>query len=344
MGLVCDFQTHASIRGRFSMKTGQRGMKFSMKKTRGRREAVNVRLSYGCDATGAYSSSYSRRHPIERWYVEKKLGEGGFGAVYRVRDQTGQYALKVEGVDEKVQVLKMEVFVLTELAARGGRHFCRIEDKGRFGNFNYVVMTLVGKSLQNLRKERPTQCLTLACALSVGIQCLEALEDLHGIGYLHRDVKPGNYTIGRPELRELRKVYILDFGMCRKFTNDQGVIRKPRAAAGFRGTVRYAPISCHMQRELCRKDDVETWIYQQVELTVGRVPWREVQDMNQVGEYKKRCRQPPGLYELFAPPCPKEFIEILQIVDALKYYDQPNYQQIYGIGAQVTCQSNPANV
>ena len=46
------------------------------------------------------------------------------------------------------QVLKMEVFVLSELTKRGSRHFCRIEDKGRYGNFNYVVMTLVGKSLQ----------------------------------------------------------------------------------------------------------------------------------------------------------------------------------------------------
>lgn len=36
-----------------------------------------------------------------------------------------------------------------------------------------------------------------------------------------RDVKPGNYTIGRPELNELRKIYVLDFGMCRKFTNAQ---------------------------------------------------------------------------------------------------------------------------
>ncbi|KAK6016379.1 hypothetical protein OSTOST_18140 [Ostertagia ostertagi] len=225
----------------------------------------------------------------------------------------------------------MEVFVLTELMARGGRHFCRIEDKGRYGNFYFVVMTLAGKSLNELRKARNPQCLSLACAISVGIQCLEAIEDLHGIGYLHRDVKPGNYTIGRPELQELRKIYILDFGLCRKYTNDEGIIRKPRSVAKFRGTVRYAPLSCHMKTEFCRKDDVETWIYQQVELTVGRVPWKEIKDEKQVGEYKKKCRNPPALQELFAKPCPKEYIEIFQLVDSYKYYDQPDYHQIYSL-------------
>ncbi|CAD5225413.1 unnamed protein product [Bursaphelenchus okinawaensis] len=265
---------------------------------------------------------------VERWTIVKKLGEGGFGAVYKVSDPTGEYALKTEGANEQIQVLKMEVYVLTELTKRGSRHFCKIEDKGRFGNFNYVVMTFVGKSLQDLRKEGPGQHLSMGTAIGAGIQSLEALEDLHNIGYLHRDVKPGNYTIGRAELNELRKIYILDFGMCRKFTNDQGVIRKPRAAAGFRGTVRYAPISCHLQRELCRKDDCETWVYMCVELTTGNLPWKNVQDMNQVGEYKKRCRSPQGLQELFAG-CPREYIEVLQYVDALKYYDAPNYQQVY---------------
>ncbi|KHJ83400.1 hypothetical protein OESDEN_16903, partial [Oesophagostomum dentatum] len=110
-----------------------------------------------------------------------------------------------------------------------------------------------------------------------------------------------------------------------------GIIRKPRQAAGFRGTVRYAPISCHLQRELCRKDDCETWVYMLVELTYGRLPWREVQDMNQVGEYKKRVRQPMFINELFPPPCPREYINILQYVDSLKYYDAPDYQQIYGL-------------
>ena len=51
-----------------------------------------------------------------------------------------------------------------------------------------------------------------------------------------------------PSLPPLQ-IYVLDFGMARKFTNDQGVIRKPRAAAGFRGTVRYAPLACHKNKE-----------------------------------------------------------------------------------------------
>lgn len=267
---------------------------------------------------------------VERWMVTKKLGEGGFGAVYKCSDATGEYALKTEGVNEQIQVLKMEVFVLGELAKRGGRHFCKIEDKGRYGSFNFVVMTLVGKSLQDLRKERPQQNLSMGCAIGVNLQCLEALEDLHGIGYLHRDVKPGNYTIGRIELNEQRKIYILDFGMARKFTSADGVIRKPRQAAGFRGTVRYAPISCHLQRELCRKDDVETWVYMCVELTTGQLPWKNVQDMNQVGEYKKRCRQEPFIKELFGG-CPREYVELMQYCDGLKYYDAPNYQMMYGV-------------
>ncbi|KAK5981911.1 Protein kinase domain-containing protein [Trichostrongylus colubriformis] len=89
-----------------------------------------------------------------------------------------------------------------------------------------------------------------------------------------------------------------------------------------------------MQKEFCRKDDVETWIYQQVELTVGRVPWKEVQDRKQVGEWKQKCRYPPGINEMFAPPCPPEFHQILQLVDSYKYYDQPNYQQIYSLMRQ----------
>ncbi|KAI1715266.1 protein kinase domain-containing protein [Ditylenchus destructor] len=265
---------------------------------------------------------------VDSWTIADKLGQGAFGAVYLCSDRTGKYALKTEGANERTQVLMMEVSVLTELTKRASKHFCRIEGKGHFGAFNYVVMTLVGKSLHDLRKEMPQQHFSMGTAIGCGIQTLEALEDLHGIGYLHRDIKPLNYTIGRAELNELRKVYILDFGMARKFTNEQGVIRHPRQAARFRGTVRYAPVASHLQRELCRRDDVEAWVYMCVELTKGNLPWKNIQDMNQVGEYKKRVREPHFKCEMFYG-CPREYDEILMYVDSLKFYDKPDYQRIY---------------
>ncbi|KAI6239029.1 Protein kinase domain-containing protein [Aphelenchoides fujianensis] len=265
---------------------------------------------------------------VERWTIIKKLGEGGFGAVYRVTDGSGDFALKVEGIGEAIQVLKMEVFVLSELAKRGGRHFCKIEDRGRFGTFNYVVMNLVGKSLHDLRKAQPSSHFSLGTAIGCGIQCLEALEDLHGIGYLHR--RPGNYTVGRADVNELRKVYILDFGMCRKFTDDRGVIRKPRQAAGFRGTIRYASIACHLQRELSRKDDVESWVYMLAELVHASIPWRKIQEINEVYHAKRKAREEAGMRELFAG-CPPEFSDILKHVDSLKFYGTPDYAMIYAL-------------
>lgn len=131
----------------------------------------------------------------------------------------------------------------------------------------------------------PPQHFNLNTAVGTGIQSLEALEDLHSIGYLHRDVKPGNITTGRVEIGELQKIYMLDFGMARKYVKEDKppfTIRHPRERAGFRGTVRYAAISCHLEREQSRKDDCESWLYMLIELTSGKLAWRDVQDMAQV--------------------------------------------------------------
>jgi len=45
-----------------------------------------------------------------------------------------------------------------------------------------------------------------------------------------------------------RKVYMLDYGLARQYINQNGEVRAPRAAAGFRGTVRYASINAHRNK------------------------------------------------------------------------------------------------
>jgi len=165
-------------------------------------------------------------------------------------------------------------------------------------------MTLVGHSLQDHRKARPNKKFSLGCALSVGIQCVDAIQELHSAGFLHRDIKPGNFTTGR---NEPRNIYLLDFGMARKYLDKSGSVKRPRWAAGFRGTVLYAPISCHISREQSKKDDLEAWLYMQVEITKGKLPWKSIEDKDEVGRYKERCREGEAQTELFSE-CPAEYL------------------------------------
>ena len=159
------------------------------------------------------------------------------------------------------------------------------------------------------------------CGKVVNSKCLD-------IAYLHRNVRPSNFNIGRPELKEQRKVYIHDFNMSRKFRNKKGAMRKPREAASFRGSVRFAPIACHMQREQCRKDEIEAWVYMIIELTTGSLPWKHLSDRDSVGDCKRRYRTEPFIKELFNG-CPQEYMKILQYIDSLTYYDAPDYQMCY---------------
>lgn len=97
-------------------------------------------------------------------------------------------------------------------------------------------MQLVGPSLSELRKQCDGRHFSLSTCTRVAIQTLDAIEVVHESGFLHRDIKPGNFAIGLSG-KDKRQIYILDFGLVRRYRMRDGAIRPERPNAGFRGTV-----------------------------------------------------------------------------------------------------------
>ncbi|GMT13464.1 hypothetical protein PFISCL1PPCAC_4761, partial [Pristionchus fissidentatus] len=252
--------------------------------------------------------------------------------VIRCRDGK-RLAMKCETVTVRKNVLIMDCKVLKATAALESKHFARPIDRGRLtGRFNYLIMKLLGKNLWDLRVERAEFRFTLNTALKAAEQSLVAIENLHRAGFLHRDIKPGNFAIGKKEEEEGHVIFLLDFGLCRQFAVKDKDIRLPRDTAPFRGTTRYAPLAAMKSQEQSRKDDLEGWLYMILEWTSGELPWshfgRECKD--QVLKMKLDCRDNNIIRNKLFANCPKKHYEkIMEYIDSLQYVDVPDYKFVH---------------
>ncbi|CAJ0566988.1 unnamed protein product, partial [Mesorhabditis spiculigera] len=243
------------------------------------------------------------------YVIEKLLGEGGFGAVYKVHvagDPSLTYAMKIEQRRRPGKELKLKMELKILLAAgdsdRRCLHFTKLIDRGSRPEFVFMVMELVGKSVKDVQRERRGKVFTISTACQVAEQTLEALEDMHALGYIHRDIKPSNLTIGVGAKRHI--VYLLDFGISRKIRNEDGEIKLPRWKCTFKGTVKYASLACHTLREQSGKDDLECWVYLFAEFVhPGGLPWRNMDNTKEVYREKRKAHERPrDLFTGFSRP------------------------------------------
>ncbi|VDK42175.1 unnamed protein product [Cylicostephanus goldi] len=163
---------------------------------------------------------------VSEWHINKLLGSGGFGDVYKVVKENDadkkEYAMKTEMCegDKRMLRLKIEVRVLGLCLnvenPEKRKHFIDLIDRGKTEKFKFMVMSLVGPSLEDIRKNIVGRNFSKSTGMQAAYQTLQAIGDLHEIGYLHRDIKPQNFAVGLGE--DEKTIYMLDFGIARKYT------------------------------------------------------------------------------------------------------------------------------
>ena len=112
--------------------------------------------------------------------------------------------------------------------------------------------------------------------LTIGVQIITRLEQIHRKGFVHRDIKANNFTIGRGD--KASTVYIIDFGLAKKYKDlKTGQHIAIRGGKSLVGTARYASIASHDGFEQCRRDDLESLGYLLLYFLRGKLPWQGIQ-------------------------------------------------------------------
>ncbi|CAB3404621.1 unnamed protein product [Caenorhabditis bovis] len=189
---------------------------------------------------------------------------------------------------------------------------------GSLKNFNYIVMEMLGMNLGDIRKSLASRKISKHSAIRIGIQVIDGLELLHSQGFLHRDLKPTNCCVGLGPDR--KRIYLVDFGMSRRFRNEDGSHRESRRYCGFRGTTRYCSYRMHDRREQGPVDDLWCLYYTLAELIEGYLPWRSLEAADEMAQAKKIAKHS----EIY-PSMPTRFASFDRNLRRLRQDSTPNY-------------------
>jgi casein kinase 1 len=262
-----------------------------------------------------------------KYGLSKRIGAGSFGEIYLgVSLLSGEeVAIKLENKRTRHPQLIYESKILRMLG--GSRGVPEVMAVGTDGEYNYMVMELLGSSLEDLITSMKHK-LSLKSVLMLAEQMLERIELVHSKHFLHRDIKPDNFTMGRRSKENL--VYIIDFGLAKRYYDPKTRQHIPyREGKNLTGTARYASISTHIGIEQARRDDLEALNYVLVYLLQGQLPWQGLQAKTRKEKYTRIMEVKSSTpLNILCSGLPQEFELAIAYCKSLSFEDCPDYDYL----------------
>jgi serine/threonine protein kinase len=191
----------------------------------------------------------------EKYVIEKKIGEGGFGITYKaIQSSLGRTVcikeyflegkcvrntqartLHLQGINEAMFEKYRQAFVkeAKTLASLKHPNIVEVIDVFDENNTSYMVMPFIeGKSLQTIVDAQGK--LTYPEAVNYIAQITGAVGYIHERHILHRDIKPDNIMITADY-----KAILIDFGSAREFEHDKTQAHTSMLTHGYAPTEQY---------------------------------------------------------------------------------------------------------
>ena len=271
---------------------------------------------------------------FHKYTLMKKLGEGSFGRIYSAKENSTNnwYAIKLENKNRSQNLLESEAYIMSYL---NSPRIPMVKSFGYTGDYNVLIMELMGKSLEDLFESMPTKKMSVRCVCNIGYQMIEIIEYVHNKHIVHRDIKPDNFVMGKGNKSKF--LFLLDFGLAKKYRSSTTLKHYPLIKKKhLTGTARYASINALNGYTQSRRDDLEAIGYVLVYFLLGRLPWQGMLNKNKDERYMKimevkRDTDP----HILCKNLPVEFEKYITYTRNLEYEQDPDYNMLKNLFLKV---------
>jgi len=258
-----------------------------------------------------------------KYKIDKYIGSGSFGDVYEAsnRKTKTKHALKIPIVndDKDGQKMLMDEAKIYKHLSNPLRGVANVK-VCKYNERKIIVMDLLGPNLEMLLSNNNKK-LSLQSVIRLAIMMIDILQYIHYNGFIHRDLKPENFVIDSQS-----KLYLIDFGLAKKYIDKDGTHREFTNNKKFCGTAKFASIAAHENCEQSRKDDLEAIAYILVYLYKGKLPWQGIRTKDKKKKYnliyKEKCKYDA---EELCRGMPREFVVFLDYIRTLSFDEKPPY-------------------
>ena len=280
------------------------------------------------------------------FYSNYILGKGSWGTVYYGLNKTNNNEVAVKIYKNKIAHIDIdyECSLLKDL-----QHTSLIPKVYYFSLENKtLVQSLLGPDLDCLFNFCGNK-FSLKTIAYIGIELINRIEELHNLGYIHRDISPKNMVwLNFSDFDKIAQdnIILIDYGLSGPYvTNDN---KHLPFIENFRliGTQYFSSVYSSRGNSLSRRDDLESIIYCLIYFYFGKLPWESIIEFEEREKskyqithlknndyYKDIIKKLLKIKETISPKelckgMPNEFRIILCYIKNLSFEEKPDYNII----------------